>query len=135
MTNATNEVTIHGAVTSGVGAAVGFTELPWARTQFETKLGLRPVPGTFNVRLQPGDEAIWNRIRAKPGIEITPEPGACLSYCYPVRVNGSLPGAVIHPEVPGYPNDIVEVLSDIHLRSALEVGDGDTVELVFGNLG
>lgn len=130
MANQTNEVTIHGTVTSGVGAAGGFTELPWAQRQFETKLGFRPFPGTFNVRLKPADEEIWRVLRAQPGIEITPEPGACLSYCYPVLVNGRIRGAVLRPEVHQYPADIVEILADTHLRSTLGLAEGDEVELL-----
>ncbi len=130
MTNG-DEVTLHGVVMSGVGAAARFTELPWARGQFETKLGFRPFPGTFNIRLQPSDEAAWSQLRARPGIEITPEPGACLSFCYPLLVNGRISGAALRPEVAGYPQDIVEILAAIHLRSALGLVDGNAVELCF----
>ena len=124
-------LSLHGTVTSGVGAAIGFTELPWARKQFETKLGFSPFPGTFNVRLQAEDETAWNRLRSRLGIEITPELGACLSFCYPVVVNGRIRGAVVRPEVPSYPAGIVEILAHVHLRSTLGVADGDSVELMF----
>ena len=116
---------------TGVGAAAEFTELPWAHEQFKEKLGFPPFPGTFNVRLTPSDVATWSRIRAQAGVEITPEAGACVSYCYPVLVNGSVHGAVLSPEVPNYPADVVEILAETHLRSILGVADGDAVDLVF----
>lgn len=124
------ELVLHGNAVTGAGVAASFTELPWAQRQFQTKLGLRPYPGTFNLKVDPADEAAWRRLRAEPGIQILPdEAGACLSRCYPVLVNDRIRGAIILPEVAGYPPDVIEIIAEGHLRSTLGLADADPVAL------
>lgn len=42
---------------------------------------------------------------------------------------GKIHGAVVMPQVPNYPDDLVEVLAPVNLREALRLKDGDAVEV------
>ncbi len=120
-----------GEVRSGQGKGVHFTQLDWARRQFQEKLGIEPHPGTFNLVLRhPEELARWQSLREEAGIVIEPpDPQSCAARSYPVRINAFLPGAVIHPNVPDYPNDQLEIISALHLRQALDLKDGDLVQI------
>jgi CTP-dependent riboflavin kinase len=61
------------------------------------------------------------------GIVITPEAGFCAAKCFHVVIGGCITGAVVFPEVAGYPADKFEVVSAVPVRQALGVGDGDSV--------
>ena len=53
--DASDCVRVRGIVSSGLGKSVLFTEIPWVKKQFREKLGIDPVPGTFNVIVLPED--------------------------------------------------------------------------------
>ncbi|MBI4772500.1 MAG: CTP-dependent riboflavin kinase [Chloroflexi bacterium] len=122
---------ISGALVTGRGEGAAFTQLDWAREQFRDRLGIDPYPGTLNLLLEaPADLARWAALRAEPGIPITPpDPGWCLARCYPVRIAGRLPAAIVLPEVPGYPPAQVELIAALPLRETLGLRDGDRVAL------
>lgn len=119
---------IIGFVEDGVLQASSFTQLDWVREQFRVKIGFEPYPGTLNVRV-PNAIAlkVW---RARPGIMIVPSvPGYCAARCYPARVGGQIAAAWIIPEVPGYPDDLVELMAPVSLRAALQLKTGDVVSI------
>lgn len=43
---------------------------------------------------------------------------------------GTYPCAIIHPEDPNYPVDIVEVIAPVNLRQALGLTDGSIVTII-----
>ena len=103
-------VVLTGKTASGIGKARGFTQLRWVQEEFERKLGIRPWPGTFNVRLDPGSQAEWTALTRRPGIEIDPpDASACVARCYRVVLAHVVEGAIVLPHVEGYPPDQVEV--------------------------
>jgi riboflavin kinase len=61
------------------------------------------------------------------GIGITPEAGFCAAKCFHVVIAGCITGAVVFPEVAGYPDDKFEVISAVPVRQALGLADGDRV--------
>ena len=58
-----------------------------------------------------------------------PDPNGCNARCYPVRIADRLPGAIIFPEVPGYPDAQVEIVAAVSLRVTLSLRDGDALFL------
>ena len=124
-------VTISGRLVTGQGQGASFTRLPWAREQFLARLGIDPHPGTLNLVLDEADAREgWQALRALPGEPIQPpEPSFCAARCYPARLEGWLPGAIVLPEVPGYPASQVEVISALPLRETLSCSDGDRISL------
>jgi hypothetical protein len=124
-------LTLSGQVVTGLGQGATFTQLEWARQQFITQLGIDPYPGTLNLRLTGAAElAAWLNLKAQPGLRIVPPDSAwCQARGYPVRVAGRLPGAIICPEIPAYPEAQVEIIAALSLREVLSLQDRDVVPL------
>ncbi len=124
---------LSGRLASGIGQGRHFTRLEWARSQFVDKLGIDPYPGTVNVIVDdPEIMAIWQRLKCTPGVAIE-NPGTgpydCDGRCWPVTVAGRIAGAIVWPEVEGYPAAQIEVIAEIDVRAALGIDDGDKVTL------
>jgi HAD superfamily hydrolase (TIGR01549 family) len=119
-------------VEPGRREAAGFVSLPWVGERLRARYGFWPYPGTLNLRLEaPEERARWAALRASPGWWTLPpgEEGFCPAACLPVRVEGAVLGVVVVPAVPGYPQDLVEVLAPESLRQRLGLRDGDPCRL------
>jgi CTP-dependent riboflavin kinase len=117
-----------GRVARGAGEGASFTQIPWARAAFIAQLGIDPYPGTLN--LTPEDARAWAALRATPSILIrSPDPKFCNALAWRIRVAGRVDAAIVVPEVPGYPDDKIEIIAAVSLRDALGLADGDRVEL------
>ena len=123
-------VELEGIVSSGLGEGVRLTQLDWVLDQFRNKLGFTPFPGTFNLRVE-GPE--WEGFRlmsdSYTGIAIVPPAGFCAARCYRARIGDRITGAVVVPEVEGYPGDKVEIVAPVSVRKSLGLHDGDAVRL------
>jgi len=124
-------VRIEGVVSSGRGEAAGFVDLPWVVEQVRERAGFRPFPGTLNILVHdPASLARWQRVRRVPGFLLEPgDPSFCSAACYPVLVAGRVPGVIVRPHVPSYPEGLVEVLAATCLREELGLRDGDRCSL------
>jgi riboflavin kinase, archaea type len=123
-------IVLTGKVASGVGKATGFTQLRWVQEEVERKLGFRPWPGTFNIRIDPESQAQWAALKRYPGIEIEPpDASTCVAQCYRVVLAHVVEGAIVLPHVEGYPPDQVEVLAEENVRLCLGMADGDPITL------
>ena len=124
---------ILGRLASGIGQGRHFTQLPWAREQFAARLGIDPWPGTLNIVVDDPDAMpVWVRLRRTPGIRMeNPNDGPhdCDARCYKVLVEGRIEGAIVYPEIDGYPPAQIEIVAEVNLRAALGVEDGDPVRL------
>jgi HAD superfamily hydrolase (TIGR01509 family) len=118
---------LSGQVMTGQGQGASFTRLDWVRRQFITKLGIDPHPGTLNLSLNhPADRALWADLKTNADCMIVPpDPAWCLARSYPVRIAGRVPGAIILPEVPNYPETQIELIAALPLRQTLSLADGD----------
>ena len=119
---------LHGTVVTGRGLGASFTGVPWARERLRALLGADPWPGTVNLRLDgPGDLARWRALAVRPGARVvSPEAGSCDARAYAARI-GAVEALIVLPEVTGYPEDQVELVSSRNLRSQLGLADGDRV--------
>jgi CTP-dependent riboflavin kinase len=159
MTNHSSLITHHsslsveGVLRDGLRVAAGFTELPWVREQFRSKLGLDIYPGTVNLEVRdPAGLAVLARLRngghPPPGSAagspqpdsslIThysslvavpidpPEAGYCVGWCYAARI-GAVPAAIVVPHVADYPPDKLELVAPVRVRDALGLQPGDRV--------
>jgi riboflavin kinase len=116
---------IRGIVCAGQGQGRSFTRLDWVRRQFRDKLGFDPYPGTLNLQIE--ERAALARWRAHPGIAIEPSPGYCAAKCHRVRIDAKVDAVWIVPQVPGYREDVVELIAAVSLRESLHLQDGDAV--------
>lgn len=94
-------------------------------------MGIDPYPGTLNLILDaPAALGAWVRLRTNSGYLVTPSDSQwCNARCYPVRIAGKLPGAIILPEVPDYPEAQVEIIAALPLRRRLSLTDGDLLSV------
>ena len=119
-------------VITGGRHGAAFTQLPWARKAFISLLGIDPFPGTLNLRIE--DAAglrSWQELKADSGIAVLPPPGSdsCRARCYPVLLAGKVRAAIVYPEVPGYPENQIELIAPVSLRLILKLADGDRLEI------
>ena len=120
-----------GTVVSGTGEGAYFVGLGWVRREIQRVVGFDPYPGTLNLRLL-GTDALsrWNGIRREAGASLTPpEPGACGGRLIPALAGGLIPAAVVVPDVTRYGEELLEIVAPVHLRTRLDLKDGDRLQL------
>ncbi|HHY39228.1 MAG TPA: DUF120 domain-containing protein [Clostridia bacterium] len=121
-----------GRVVRGSGRASFFTSLEWVKDKCKEEFGFTPYPGTLNVKLTPELQGIVKEIRRHSPVVFCPPRGSAF---YPARacrvvVNG-VRGIIVFPatQVNIHDSDTVEIMSDICLREALGVREGDEVSV------
>ena len=125
---------ITGVVFSDLGHGASFMALDWVQKSLHNILGFSPYPGPLNLRLETERAMkIWQEIRAQSrGIPIVAaDPSFCQARCFPVEIEGRHRGAVIVPEVEGYPADKIEVVAPVRLKDELKLADGGRVTIEF----
>jgi len=121
------KITLKGRVFSGGGTGSFFVNLPWAKKQFREKLGFDPYPGTLNLQLISIIEK--ENLRKAEGIKIEPQEGFYGGRCFKALVMENVWGAIVIPDVQGYPRDVLEILAPVNLRKALNLKDGMEVKV------
>lgn len=124
---------LKGSVISGTGEAASFTRLDWVCRQCLQQLGFEPYPGTLNLRIAEGQLQILKFLQNQPGVELVPPTAEfCSSRALPVQVGG-IACALILPErgVRVHDDAVVEIIAPLRLREALEIEDGDVVDILF----
>ena len=126
-----NRVKIRGRIVEGLREAGNFTQIPWVKKQFISKLSIDPYPGTSNLEIDDSESLqTFKQLKATKGIEITPEdPSFCSAQCYPVLINGLLKGAIVYPLVKDYPENKMELIAPENIKKALSVKTGDDLEV------
>lgn len=124
---------IQGSLASGLGQAAGFTGIDWVARTFARLLGGSPHPGTLNLELSPGAAAVVARHRHDARLRrhvMEPRAEFCRAICHRVELHHGehdrepLPGVVLWPEVPGYPDTKLELILPLRLRDHWELDDG-----------
>ena len=114
----------------GLGQAAVFTGLEWVRRQLIDCAGIDPHPGTVNLQVLDGHLPDWKSWRALPGEPMqSPDASYCSARCYPVRIEGRLPGAIVVPQVPDYPEHKLEFVAALAVRQRLALAEGAHVRL------
>lgn len=121
-------------VFSDLGQAASFMSLAWVQKALREGLGFSPYPATLNLRLEAEEAiAVWREVRSRAGgiVIDPPDPSCCRARCFRVDIEGRQEGAVLLPEVEGYPANKIEVVAPVRLKEALKVKDGDEITLEF----
>ncbi|MGC8543352.1 MAG: DUF120 domain-containing protein [Vulcanisaeta sp.] len=126
-------VRLVGTVTSGLGEGSFYMSLDGYVRQFVEKLGFKPYPGTLNVKLKPEYTKYRLYLDVLPGIYIEGFSNGLRTYggvkCFKAITHG-LPAAVLLIERTHHGPDIIEVISPYKLRDALNLKDGDEIEIL-----
>ncbi len=120
---------IKGTVFSGKSEGAKFIELPWVKRQIVEKLGFTPYRGTLNIELTKEEFEKRALLEKAQAIEISPVKGFSRGKCFKANVMDKLECAIVIPEIPNYPRDIIEVIAPTNLREKLQLRDGDSVEV------
>jgi len=129
-----------GIIFSDLGQAASFMALGWVQEALKERLGFAPFPATLNLRPRaPEDARLWDALRQESeGISLPTADGHCSARLYRVviqgpggRPNDKVRGAVLLPDVSGYPKDKIEIVAPVRLKDAFGVQDGDSVTLEF----
>ena len=116
-------LSFRGKVYTGKGEGKKFIELHWVETQIREKLGFTPYGGTLNIRLSRESLELKKKLDKVPCIDIVPEEGFCRATLIRAKIAG-LDCAIVIPQVPAYPPDVLEVIAPVYLRSRLHLADG-----------
>ena len=120
------QITFKGTVFSSNGEGQKFIGLPWVKRQIQEKLGFTPYPGTLNIRLTKESVQQKRLLKKAEKIEISPEKGYCTGILIEAHVEGLKCGIVL-PQVPDYPQDVLEVIAAWNLRKRFRIQDGSEV--------
>lgn len=126
-----NRIKIRGKIVDGLREAGNFTEIPWVRKQFLSKLSIDPYPGTLNLEIVDSESLhTFKELKAMKGIEIIPEgPSFCSAKCYPVLIGGRIKGAIVFPMVENYPSNKMELIAPRNIKEAISLQTGDHLEV------
>lgn len=130
-----------GKVETGIGGAVGEMLKPGGLEGFQELVGLTIIPGTLNIKLsEPFDLSLLNYLRfADVGWEFDP---ATQGIKYEGEIGVYYRRATIANEYPAclliftWVTDIyidAELVSPHHLRTVLNLQDGDIIEFTLDN--
>lgn len=122
-------LTIKGLVSSGRGEGKSFVSLPWFREYVKRKFNFDPLPGTLNIIVS-GEDSRTLKEKFKCGGFMVPSrenyfPGRLYRALIACRVEG----AVVRPETPKYPENLIEIIAPVCLRRILDIRDGDEIEV------
>jgi riboflavin kinase len=120
---------LKGKIFSGTGEGAKFTKLPWVKKQIREKLGFAPYPGTLDVKITQESVELKKTLAEHEGVDILPAPGFQRGKCYRASFKTETKCALIVPEVTGYSENMIEIISQENLREKFHLSDGDTVEV------
>jgi CTP-dependent riboflavin kinase len=133
---------IKGVIFSDLGQASSFMSLDWVQQALRQSLGFAPFPATLNVHPETGEDLkAWEALQSELGIPLESSVGGfCSARLFPVEIHkpvdvrrATAKGAVLLPEVTGYPKDKIEIVAAVRLKDELGVEDGDQLILEFVN--
>ena len=121
-------VSLRGRVFSGKGEGAKYVSLDWAKRQMKEKLGFDPYPGTLDIRLCAVSLKNKRLLMKSSGLEITPATGYYPGKLFRATI-GNVTCAIVIPEVPGYSEEIIEVIAPTDLRRTLCLADDNMIEV------
>jgi protein-S-isoprenylcysteine O-methyltransferase Ste14 len=121
-----------GVVVQGSGRGADLLADDEVLGRIEENFGLRVVPGTLNVRLPaPFDRAVATGYVAASDVDPSWEARTAQAgyHVVPVVVAGRYRGIAFQADEPGYPEDLLEIMCEVHLRSVMGLRDGDPISV------
>lgn len=127
-----SERELTGVVVRGMGRGAALLDDDRVLHRIEETFGLRVVRGALNVRLHaPFDRAIATIYVAAADVHPSWEAGTTQAgyHAVPVLVAGRYRGIAFQADEPSYPEDLLEIMCEVHLRSTLGLEDGDPISV------
>ena len=125
---------LNGIITSGMGEGRYYMSIPHYQDMFKKLCGFSPYPGTINIKLNQQSVLIRKHIDSLDCCATIPS--FCdnnrtfgAAKCIPCKID-TYQCAIVIPFRTHYPDDIIEVISNIYLRGELNLKDGDSVDVI-----
>lgn len=116
----------------GFGEGSYFMSMPHYKKEIKNKLGFNAYPGTLNLNVGKKQIALLKR---QVPIKISGFKSGSTSFgganCYKARIN-DINGSIIVPELTKHKNTI-EFIAPVHLKSELNLRDGDSIRVTLIN--
>jgi|TARA_B100002003_G_C13938765_1_gene455711 riboflavin kinase len=123
---------LKGTLISGLGEGKYFMSKDIYRKGFEEALNYTPWPGTFNIKIDSKINIKKTPILIKGFGEGKKKFGNI--KCYPIKIigNKNIKAHLVMPEINKHEKTIIEIISPLYLRKALNIRDNDniTIELI-----
>jgi len=125
-----NSKIIDGTVVKGLGEGAFFMSMEHYKKEIKNKLGFDAYPGTLNIRINKDQLKILNNPMKIDGFENEGKKFGGAS-CYKAKIKNVV-GSIIIPDINKHKEDIIEFISNKHIKSELNVKNGDkvTIELI-----
>ena len=111
---------------------MNFLGMPWVQMQIGQLLSQPPYPGTLNLRIGPEIHSLIFSKRKSFYCIADPSDPSCPGYLKSILMRTSQrsyeDGFLIVPDRSVY-EDVLEIVSAVHLRSELGISDGDRIDL------
>jgi riboflavin kinase len=122
-----------GEVFSGLGKGAYYVGHPGYRRRFKALLGYEPFPGTLNLRLKSAGEVRRRAgLRAKRGFSVPAFTYRGREFSALKCFDGLMCGekiALTIPKITEYDDSVMEIIAPVKLRDALQLEDGEVVEV------
>jgi len=123
---------LNGTVINGLGEGRYYMSLEPYKKQFLRLLGFEPFPGTLNLRLTGQSIPTRKKMETLEWITVRGFSADGRTFgdarCLPCRIN-DIPCGIVVPGRTHYPEDIIEVIAGVSLRSALKIKENDQVNV------
>ena len=124
---------VNGVIVSGLGEGAYFMSMEHYKKEIKKNLGFEAYPGTLNIKIKENRD---NLLKAIKPIQIIGYISNNKKFggasCYKAKIK-NINGAVIVPDINKNPQDILEFIAPVHIKSALNLEDNDEVEINFIN--
>jgi riboflavin kinase, archaea type len=117
---------LEGTVFAGTGKGRKFMMLSWVKRQVKNQLDFVPFEGTLNLHLNFRSVRLKSQLSNAKSYLIEPEEGFCPGTLIEAKID-THQVAIVLPQIPGYPSDVLEIISPYYLRDHLGLSDGKTV--------
>jgi riboflavin kinase len=122
-------LTFKGKIFSGKSEGAKYLRLSWVQQQIKEKLGFVPYSGTLNIELSESSKENRKELDNVRAIEISPQKGFCRARCFKACLMDGIKCAVVIPEIPDYPQNVIEIIAPENLREKLHLEDDDPVHV------
>lgn len=118
---------VKGVVISGLGRGGYYVSKEPYYSFFFNIFKEKPFPGTLNVVLNDADG-----VSLKLSKFFRPKTGGAIRFSYGFVKKGekTFPCVIVRPELSRHPPNVIELVSPVYLRKALNLRDGDLVEVI-----
>ncbi len=122
---------VKGTIVSGLGEGAYFMSMGHYKKEIKKKLDFDAYTGTLNIKINENRGELlknFNSIRIK-GYTLNNRTFGGAS-CYKAKIK-NINGAIIVPDINKNPQNILEFIAPVHIKSTLKLNDNDEIEIDF----